>query len=264
MNFEKIIVAPQIVIYKNIFKHSEKLISLLANNSEDLKFSNWREWHKQGMRREVFIDREYLLEDNLKNNKEELKILTNIFNIVNFINIDYFNEFGGSKGVWPSYITDWNIFEKPIDQMYIDYFRYDLKEAKNLKKENIMMEYHVDEFVNLNEFKPKRNVITINFYLNNDYDGGEICAYDFLSKKSYKYKPNPGDVVVMPSTHPFYHAVKSYQNSDRYFLRTFIDYVINNNEYNNFDWDKIKKEEQVFVENNLQQIKVFANEEVVR
>ena len=53
MNIEKLVVAPQIVIYKNIFKYSKELIDLLENDNMDSLFSPWREWYEQGYRKNV-------------------------------------------------------------------------------------------------------------------------------------------------------------------------------------------------------------------
>jgi hypothetical protein len=88
-------------------------------------------------------------------------------------------------------------------------------------------------------------------------------VYDDVSKKSYKYKPMPGDAVIMPSTEPFYHGVKQYFNSNRYFARTFLDYVSDKN----IAWeskyivepDAVMTESE-YVGNDLQIIKISTNE----
>ena len=217
---EKIIVAPQIVIYKNIFKDSKFLISLLEENDSNSIFGEWRPWYEQGMRKNVLLDEGISLDTEKR--KLELHILNKISDIVDYIQIDYFNMYKGNNGIWPEYIKDWDILDAPLEKKYIDYFKYTLDKSNNIKDDTLAMDYHVDEFVIPGTYKKTRSVVTINFYLNNNYAGGEICMYDSISKKSFKYKPNPGDVVIMPSTYPFYHAVKSYSKADRYFLRTFI------------------------------------------
>jgi hypothetical protein len=103
----------------------------------------------------------------------------------------------------------------------------------------------------------------MNYYLNDNYSGGEICAYDSISDKSYQYKPKPGDVVVMPSTAPFYHAVKSFDEADRYFLRTFIDYPVNETSEDQYNWDEVQTKEEEFIKNNMQRTKVKVVENVV-
>lgn len=130
------------------------------------------------------------------------------------------------------------------------------------------MDYHIDELPIPNEIKMRRHVATINFYLNDNYSGGDICVYDDVSKKSYRYKPMAGDAVIMPSTEPFYHGVKQYFNADRYFARTFIDYVSDNHipwesKYVVATNDDFHMSESEYVGQDLQIIKIDANEIVV-
>lgn len=275
MNFnevKKIVVAPQIVIYRNIFKDNEQLINLLKDDNDHSIFSPWREWYEQGYRRGVLFQKNTLVEDSDHDVvKSEKTYMNDICNIVEFIKKDYFEQFRKDLGIWPSFIEDWNKLEEPEDEFYIDYFRYDSTKIIDRPKDYLLMEYHIDEFPIANEKKLRRHVATINFYLNNDYDGGEICAYDSVSNKSYQYKPMPGDVVIMPSTEPFYHAVKQYFNADRYFLRAFIDYQVDPGS----EWtekyklgssdmfDSIKKDEDEFVKNDLQIISISSLEDVV-
>jgi hypothetical protein len=258
---EKLVVVPQVVIYKNIFEDSKSLIELLEENDPQSLFGEWRPWYEQGLRKEVLFNNEAPLDTEKR--KKESEILNKISAIVDFIQKDYFNDYSGDKGIWPDYIKDWSILNNPTDNKYIDYFKYTLARAGKLKKDDIMMYYHVDEFRIPGHYKKRRNVATINFYLNNEYSGGEICMYDSLSKRSFMYKPNPGDVVIMPSTSPFYHAVKTYADADRYFLRTFIEYPVNETEEGSYDWEELKRQEEEFVKNDLQLIKISSNEIVV-
>jgi hypothetical protein len=265
IKMDKLIVAPQIVVYKNIFKNSKELIELLEVDKEDSIFDPWRQWYQQGFRKDVVFD----LNKKYTDTQESL-YLKDVCDIVNFIRKDYFDDFEKDKGVWPSFINNWEDLKKPQDVFYLDYFRY-VKEQNHYSDKNLLMEYHVDEFPVVNEAKTRRHVLTINFYLNNEYSGGEISAYDSISNKSYTYKPQPGDAVVMPSTEPFYHAVKGFEGSDRYFLRSFIDYRMDSEE----EWvskyrlsyagrDKeVQQHEDDYVSNDLQMITVSSAEEVI-
>ena len=55
-DIEKIVVAPQIVVYKNIFKHSQELIDLVEEDREDSVLDPWREWYHQGKRKGMFFN----------------------------------------------------------------------------------------------------------------------------------------------------------------------------------------------------------------
>ena len=253
--YNKLVIAPQIVVYQNLFNNSENIINVLENNNKNSLFTPWRDWYNQGFRKECnLIDSYKIYELDSEEIKKEKKYLTEIYDNLKFIIKDYFNEFEKENGKWPDFIKNWNILKKIEKNYYLDCFKWSLEKINNPDIDKIMMNYHVDEFFIENQFKNKRHVITINWYLNNNYNGGEICVYDFISNKTYSYKPNPGDVVVMPSTHPFYHAVKYFNNEDRYFLRTFVDYKVNESDH--YDWNKIKQEDEEYIKKNLQELKI--------
>jgi len=256
---KKIVVSPQIVIYQNAIESSNEIINYLEGNPRGI-FNPWQDWYSQGYRTNLFIDKNNLYKHEDKELNRQNYIILNLINSFEKIVSDYFNDFGQSKGMWPSFIKNWNKIKYRHDIYNIDFFKYEYdKVKKNYKYENnnLLLEYHVDEFINLN--KKEKHVVTVNFYLNDDYEGGEICMYDSISKKVYRYKPKAGDVVIMPSTSPFYHAVKYFHNKDRYFCRIFVDYnddsIIN-------DSDNIILEDQ-YVKDHLQTIKIFENEIVI-
>jgi hypothetical protein len=262
---QKIQVAPQIVVYRNIFKFNQEMIDLLDKDNADSILDPWRDWYDQGERRGILFNKfNDISESDTNVAKKEKEYLKEIYDITDFINNDYFNEFK-NNGTWPEFILDWDKLKSIEDEIYIDYFKYEHEKEKRFNRpaEKLLMDYHIDELPIPNEIKFRRHVATINFYLNNTYDGGEICVYDDVSKKSYKYKPMPGDAVIMPSTEPFYHGVKQYFNANRYFARTFLDYVSDKN----ISWeskyivepDAVMTESE-YVDNDLQIIKISTNE----
>ena len=260
LDFEKIIVAPQIVIYKNIFNNSKKIIDYIEEENLEVLVSPLEEWFNHGYRAKSFYN---------KKNKS-IPVLDEISDIFEFIKNDYLNDFEKEKGIWPDWIENWDSLRNKEDNYIIDYFKYDWKKSLDnmqIELNGNIMNYHVDEFPIEGIEKAERNIVTINFYINDNYEGGEICAYDSISNKSYKYKPSAGDVVVMPSTIPFYHAVKKFKGNDRYFFRLFISYKTNNilNSKNISSDDSIKnhtgtKAEEEYRKNFLQFIKVDSEE----
>ena len=269
-NIEKIIVAPQIVVYKNIFKYSQQMIDLLDTQNKQSILDPWRDWYEQGERRGVLFNcLDVPTEEDTDTARKEKLFLKEIYDITNFINTDYFNDFRVS-GTWPEFIDNWDKLKSIEQEIYIDYFKYEHEKEQRFNRppEQLLMDYHIDEFAIPNEVKFRRHVATINFYLNDNYSGGDICVYDDISKKSYRYKPSPGDAVIMPSTAPFYHAVKQYFNANRYFARTFLDYVSDKNIYwenrytLNEDDPQILSEED-YVGHDMQLIKIATDEIVV-
>lgn len=248
---EKLIVAPQIVVYKNVFKNSKNLISILENDNSDSLFSKWEPWYEQGYRKNAFFDKN----EKYDFSKKEVAYLKEIFDIFNLITKDYFKDC--ENGNWPS-IVDWNQIKKEKSNINVDYFKYDLKKIGKRSKNDLLMEYHVDDYLLNDNIRAMRHAITINFYLNDEYSGGEICAYDDVSKKSYIYKPSPGDAVVIPSTEPFYHAVKLFDKYNRYFLRIFVDYLVEGDS----NWKDFDKKRENYIKDDNQIIKIVDVEEI--
>lgn len=266
---KKIIVAPQIVIYKNIFKHSKEIIDLLKENRDPSFFNNWRDWYGHGYRR----DADFALLESIDPgtdvflNKEKEYILE-INRCMKFIREDYLSDFDEKNGIWPSFIKDWGLLKDVNKKYWIDFFRYDAKSQGKVNPSGLIMEYHVDEIPVPGETKINRHVATVNFYLNDEYDGGEICVYDSISNNTYMYKPMPGDAVIMPSTEPFYHGVKPFSKSDRYFLRAFIDSEVSGEvewtkKYELSDHSLNVTTEESYVEKDLQTIKLSIPSNVI-
>lgn len=250
-NIKKIKIMPQVIVYKKIFEKSEDVLNLInKKNNNTVLLSEWKQWYEQGLRRGCWIDEDILLN---MNNLDEKNILLEFYNILKYIRKDYFNEFTKDNAIWPSFIKQWNMLKKDPEGYFIDFFKYNIPEDTFENNNKIMMKYHVDELPILKEIKKSRNVVTINVYLNNDYNGGEICVYDSNLNKSYMYKPKAGDAVVMPSFSPFYHAVKTFNGANRYFMRAFFKYEC---EGDDLQYDKIEEVEDEYVKKNLQLIEI--------
>lgn len=218
---EKIVIAPQIVVYRNAFTKSKKMLELLEIDNDNSFFSKWVNWETQGLRKKS----NFSLKNVDGKSQEELECLKEFVEVSNYIKKDYFSQFNNSNGTWPYYVKDWKSLRSPSDNFMIEHFKYDSRVSSD-KMEKLMMEFHVDEYLLYPGASRMMNVATLNYYLNDDYDGGEICAFDSVSNKSYKYKPFSGDAVIMPSTVPFYHGVMSYSNADRYFMRIFFQHFL--------------------------------------
>ena len=260
LSFEKVVIAPQIVIYKNIFKNSRELINILETDKEGSLFCNWHNWYEQGLRKEAVFD----LSNNSKFNSENIEsvYMKDLCEIFNFIHKDYFEQWGSHDYLWPDFISDWEKLKAEKTYFEIDYFKYDLNKIGEMENGEMLSDYHVDENLLPNVPHPFRHIVTTNIYLNDNYEGGELCAYDDTSKQSYMYKPSPGDAIIMPSMRPFYHGAKSFYNSDRYFLRTFNNYEVFIEE--DFAFEEKMLIEQEYIKNHLQTIKVNSNEIVIK
>lgn len=219
---EKIVIAPQIVVYKNILKDVSAIIDMIDSGNE----VQWEKWYENGSRSSLDFNRA---------SGEDSSPAKDICDAFDYVAKDYIEEFSGENGIWPSFIKNWESTNLNKDYYQIDFFKYNHLMFKNMKWESdLLMGYHVDEFDVDGVFKQHKNIVTINFYLNDNYEGGEICAYNKDLDISYRYKPMAGDAVVMPSSSPFFHAVKPFYSNDRYFLRLFVTYDQGEDAVNNY------------------------------
>lgn len=95
---------------------------------------------------------------------------------------------------------------------------------------NYAMMHHTDHQRDYAYSPGEKFGITVIFYLNDNYDGGEI-AFKFLDeddlsvvKEEYVHKPKAGDVLVFGSGHPNYHGVHSITKGNKYIIRVYWRY----------------------------------------
>ena len=245
---KKIVVAPQIVIYQNIFTKSKEFIDFFEN---DMKKNNWLDWYNNGYRKQGFFDY------NNNNDSIEFNCLKELRDNVIYIKEDYFNQFSKDNGNWDSYVKNWDNLQ--IENV-TEYFKYDVDKLEGRDINNLLMEYHVDEYLLDHNSKFPRHVITINLYLNDDYEGGEVCVYDSVSNKSYKYKPQQGDIIVFPSADPFYHAVMGFKGNHRYYVRTFIDHPVDGS---NEGFEDFMEKSNEYIDKKLQELRNVPVEELI-
>jgi hypothetical protein len=89
------------------------------------------------------------------------------------------------------------------------------------------MNYHTDYQLEKAEARGFKFKLTCTMYLNDDYEGGELSfivrqpGADNSNDIRFDYKPTAGDILIFPSTQPFYHGVKNIKLGDRWFIRNF-------------------------------------------
>jgi hypothetical protein len=114
--------------------------------------------------------------------------------------------------------------------------------------EHYAMNYHTD-FIQPLEHNPGIKFgITTTFYLNDEYQDGQICFK--INDEYVSHKPKKGDVIVFPSMHPYYHAVRKNSGNDRYMIRSFWqfqhdgsqEWLDNEKKYGAETWEEMEKE----------------------
>jgi hypothetical protein len=89
---------------------------------------------------------------------------------------------------------------------------------------------------------------TCTFYINDNYNGGDIEFY--VNGDITNHKPKAGDLVVFPSTVPYFHGVKTIPDGNKFFIRNFVmtdydgspEWLANQKRYGAYRWAKMEFE----------------------
>jgi hypothetical protein len=222
----------KIHVYKNLFTDLDKMIYDFKNieNEETQCFKNWEPWYTFGRQRGLQMSEDEKFNGKLhKYGKQLNEILDSTTkHFMKYYNIEVEN----------SYPTSGHLCEyKPIQN-------------NDDIKTKMTMTYHVDYQQEKIGEPGSFHYVTCNMYLNDDYHGGEICFS--INDDKFEYKPVAGDVIVFPSTPPYYHGVKKTYGSPKYFFRTFImkdeqaseDWLKGKEKYGLQMWNEIRISEQ--------------------
>ena len=82
------------------------------------------------------------------------------------------------------------------------------------------MQYHTDFIISQKEMPGEKFHTTCTFYINDNYNGGDIEFY--INETFINHKPKAGDLVVFPSQEPYWHGVKTIPDGNKFFIRNFI------------------------------------------
>lgn len=256
---------PKILVFNSFLKNPQDIIDFYNKNKI------WNQWYTFGEQTDASsINGSF---KNFPKKKEWEDIIKNQFSLITISEdalkfqkqiIDAFYE------TTNFYFTKNNTFLEEINFPSFSIAKYYSNSGveEGIGAENMSMVYHTD-------FSQKRKHIpeyhfhtTCLFYLNDDYKGGEIC-FKILNNDQTKiehsidYKPKSGDIVIFPSTPPFYHGVKKAIDGEKYIIRTYWrkiknpdqEWEKNKNKYGEENWKEMQERES----NNIE-LKFFINQ----
>ncbi len=96
------------------------------------------------------------------------------------------------------------------------------KKDLDVLENNLAMQYHTDFKIFEKELPGQKFFMTCTIYLNDDYEGGDIEF--FIDNQFISHKPKAGDILIFPSTPPYYHGVKTIKSGEKFFIRNFLTY----------------------------------------
>lgn len=218
-------ILPLVLVTKNPFFNLEKILNFFVN-TKDHNFSYLSKWHEYtnshgitGFRTEfkngIYLDCKTL----------EGQVLDEIRQIRKLVLNDYIEKYINNE-IWDNSIS---FLKEETRQWYNNGFDIFMHKGSNfdLNHAPYVLDYHTDARVNSDGLE--QHIITNMFYLNDNYDCGEIeFFYNDSTTNKYKvlsYKPSAGDVITFPSFYPYFHAVRAPYNGNRYAIRTsYNDY----------------------------------------
>ena len=145
------------------------------------------------------------------------------------------------------YISKNNIVLPNNSRLFSSSFsKYD--EQVHVMQDHLTMQYHTDYIISEKDMPGDKFFITCTTYLNDDYDGGDICFY--IDGQFINHKPKAGEILVFPSTEPYYHGVKAITRGNKFLVRNFIVYSFDGTEewlknqkrYGAYRWGKMEQE----------------------
>lgn len=183
--------------YKNVIKNPNTLIELIEETDSSLNNSTsitkWKKWGNTdsfGRIKAILPKIKYETDPLL------LKIAGDI-----------------SKGLLDTIDDYTNTYDIKLDKKNM-YGKNNSQKCLTLNKYfiNSSLPCHVDSFGDLNS-----SAVSSVGYLNDDYEGGTI----YFKDQNLEIKPEPGSIVVFPSTEPYYHESKKIINGTKYMILQF-------------------------------------------
>jgi hypothetical protein len=241
---------PQVVVYKDLFdsEYIYKFIDILKrsenytkkedvvdpedsskkdSHGKDPEFrrdfgpiNTWVPWYTYGIK--TFLNNSIVDEFDT----EDIKFLYEFKNKFNKILLNIFNDYRKewrSSAHWPDYIDDWDIQGIESENGKFVFSVIEVLKHNISPEKEFAINFHTDSHEHRIESPRQQQIITFTFYLNDNYEGGEVQFIDELNQKLITYKPKLGDITVFPAGPPYWHSAVSVKSGEnKYFFRLFM------------------------------------------
>jgi hypothetical protein len=225
---------PKILVFTNVLKNPDGLVDYYE------KLNNWESWYAFG-----YQSGEEAPEDGTRLVTEKFPTVEDWAPTLNkvpqnpyrdeihysFLDISklYMEHTNTSLPEW-EYFSGWRVAK------YVE----DVDHAQNSK---LSMTHHTDYEQNREGQPGHKFGVTAVYYPNDGYEGGEISFRvtdpgTFNIKKEILYKPTKGDVVIFPSTDPYYHGVRRIWKKPKYIIRLYWQWE---DKTGSVEWNSLRK-----------------------
>jgi hypothetical protein len=215
---------PEVRVYQNLLSDSDKLYNIMKRSEKesDGKYflRKWDKWSVFGTYTQIKQDNPYEEREEGTIHDEEKYLAQRIDEAYSLAIEDY-------KKRYEVKLPDGAVL------MTSSYSKYD--PGFNPTNDGLTMQYHTDFIISEKDMPGPKFFLTCTMYINDDYEGGDIEFY--IDDKFYPYKPKAGDILIFPSTPPYFHGVRTIKNGEKFFVRNFIQYYYDGSE----EWLKNQK-----------------------
>ena len=235
-DIEYIEIYPKVFVYRNILKDIEKMYQTMKQSDIDADgkyfLKKWTPWSHFGTYSSIKhtdeIDQNTINENRFIEEKEFADQAQAAYDKVidHYVKINNVNLPDGWRFSGMS-------FSKYFDQI-------------DTLSNKMTMQYHTDHITSQKDMPGEKFFITCTMYINDDYEGGDIEFY--VNGNLINHKPKAGDILVFPSTEPYYHGVKTIYNGQKFLVRNFImhtfagtqEWLDNQVRFGAYKWAKIE------------------------
>lgn len=200
---------PGVIVYRNMLSDPEKAYQIMVDSDANSKgrffFKDWGPWAQFG---------------TYTQNKDEFELESAERGEMFDLEKGLFEEIATSYDRAISHYYKTTGIQIPegarySGQSWCKYFR-----QVDILKNHMTMQYHTDYIISQAEMPGEKFHTTCTFYINDNYNGGDIEFY--VNGDVTNHKPKAGDLVIFPSTPPYFHGVKSIPDGNKFFIRNFI------------------------------------------
>jgi hypothetical protein len=207
LNYEEIY--PGIIVYKNMLNDPEKAYETMMKSEQSSEgkyfFKKWEPWSSFGTYTQAKFGEELnFIEDDVMFTEEKR----------------LFDEIAISYDRAVSHYFKHTRIEIPSSAKYSGQSWCKYFNKIDTMKNNMTMQYHTDYVISEKDMPGAKFHTTCTFYINDNYNGGELEFY--IDGQVVTHKPKSGDIVIFPSTKPYFHGVKTIPDGNKFFIRNFI------------------------------------------
>lgn len=228
---------PGVIVYRNMLSNPDKAYEVMMRSDESSNgkyfFKTWDPWAHFGTYTQAKFGAELEAAEKGPIFDEEKALFEEIATSYDRAISHYYKHTGIEIPEGARY----------SGQSWCKYFN----KIDNLKN-NMTMQYHTDYIISQRDMPGEKFHTTCTFYINDNYNGGDIEFY--VNGDITNHKPKAGDIVIFPSTEPYFHGVKTIPDGNKFFIRNFVmfDYdgdekwLANQKKYGAYRWAKMESE----------------------